>query len=459
VLIGLWRGTSTTPAASLADVVVLMGSPISSRLQFAVLMLRSSLVNALVIGLWALVTASGAVLSLGDAWVSTRVMYAVGSIVLLSEILRYAVWVGSEQVMARSPRAGGRLRFLIKVSVLGLGTGMGVVLLGPLLTGSNREWRVALDQLVDRAELIAAVPPMLFSASVLTPGGASLLSALALAGLIVAFAGLAIYWARDFVEPISVTAEHKTDPRGQMLETGSDVQWAALAQFGASPRLKYSLPLFGSGPWALLWGSGNRWIRYQVSAVSITLATLGVFGVLTAIGVRLGFIPVEVAWGVALMFPFFGSVNMFMDELRRQFIFMIPGSSWERLAAGAITSVLDGLVASLVVVGILLVIGSIPLTHAAGLLLLGLAIALLGQACLALIQILLPFWVGQRIRVTATFGLTGIAFLPALLTLIGLYVSVGPVTGLLVSAVVTLITGVIALAVAAYLFDRVEFSG
>jgi hypothetical protein len=66
VLVGIWRGTTNTPSASLAHVVLMTGSPITPRLQFSVLMFRDGLINALVIGLWSLAAASGAILGVDD---------------------------------------------------------------------------------------------------------------------------------------------------------------------------------------------------------------------------------------------------------------------------------------------------------------------------------------------------------------------------------------------------------
>lgn len=459
ILIGFWRGTTNTPGASLADVVLLMSSPISPRLQYALLMGRSSIVNALIISIWSLAASSGVLLGFSDTWIALRLTFSVLMVVLLSEFLRYAVWVGTEQVVARAPERGRRVRTLIKGVTLLVGAITAAGVLWPVFDGQTADWRAALDIIAERGEVLAMIPPLSLGASVMVPGSLSLLSAIGLAVLTFGTGALALYWARDFVEPVSVAAERKTDPRGQVLETGSDVQWAALSQFGVSPRIRTTVPPFGRGAWALLWGSLTRWVRYQIAAAWITTFILGLFGLLTAVCVRIGIVPVELAWVVALIFPFFGSVNMFMDELRRQFLFLVPGSSWTKLTAGAMTSVLDGVFSGVIVIGVMAALGALPLSHAGGLLVLSLAIALLGQAAMALVQIVLPFWVGQRARVSLTFAATGIGFMPGLLVLIGLYVSVSPVAGLLASAVLTLGIGVALMAIAGVLFDRMEYSG
>ncbi len=459
ILIGLWRGTTNTPGASLADVVILMSSPISPRLSYALLIGRSSVVNGLVLSFWSMAASSGILFGLPDAWIALRVTFSVLIVVLLSEFLRYAVWVGTEQVVASASERGRRLRRMIKIVTLAIGAAAAARLFWPLVGGQAEDWRAAIDILFERGEVLASIPPLSLGASVLMPGGLSLPSALGLVALTAGVAGLALYWARDFIEPIAVNAERKTDPRGQILESGSDVQWAALSQYGVSPRVRTSVQPFGSGAGALLWGSLTRWVRYQIAAAWITTFILGLFGLLAAVGVRLDLVPIELAWAVVLIFPFFGSVNMFMDELRRQFIFLIPGSSWAKLTAGALTSVLDGVFSGFVVIGVMTALGAIPLAQSGGLLVLSLAIALLGQASLALVQIILPFWVGQRARVSATFGATGLAFVPGLLTLIGFYIAVGPVAGMLAAAAVTLVVGAVLMVIAGLLFDRIEFSG
>jgi hypothetical protein len=459
VLIGLWRGTTNTPGASLADVVLLMGSPVSARLQYGLVMARTSIVNALVIGTWMLAVAGGMTFGIEDDWIAIRVLFIAMVVVLLSEFLRYAVWIGTEQVIVRDPASGYRLRLVIKLTVLSIGVITGLALIWPLTGNSVGNWRDALTMIAERGELVTMIPPMSLAARVFDPDGLSLLSGLVLASLTFGTMLIALYWARDFTEPVSIMAERKTDPRGQMLETGSDVQWAALSQFGVSPRVRTAVPPFGRGPWVLLWGGITRWVRYQIAAAWITLLILGSLGVLAALGVQFGLFEVEFAWAMALILPFFGSVNMFMDELRRQFIFLVPGSTWAKLTAGAVTSVLDGLLSCLIIVAGLTVLGAIPLSHAAGLALLGFAIALLGQACLALVQVLLPFWVGQRIRVTVTFIANGIGALPGLVGLIVFYIAVSPLAGLIFASVVTLIVGLIVIAIAAKMFDRIEFSG
>lgn len=459
VLVGIWRGTTNTPSASLAHVVLMTGSPITPRLQFSVLMFRDGLINALVIGLWSLAAASGAILGVDDPWIAVRVFFMITTIILLSEFLRNAVWVGTEQIVARDQKAGRRLRGLVKLLTLGLVAGGIATLFAPILRGGEDNLLAAVEAGAERAEMLSVVPPFSFAVGALTPGGASVLHGLGLTSMTIGVAVLALYWARDFAEPIAVAAERKTDARGQILEAGSDVQWAVLTQYGVSPRMRASVRPFGGGPWALIWGAINRWVRYQIAAAWITIVIMGLLGLATAIGVRIGYISVEIAWAVVLIFPFFGSVNMFMDELRRQFIFLIPGSSWARLAAGAVSSVLDGVVSSAIMIGLLLAVGVIPPGHAGGLALLSVGIALLAQASLALVQILLPFWVGQRIRVSMTFGVTGLGFLPALGLLIALYISVGPLTGLIAAAVASAVVGAIILVVAGFLFDRVEYSG
>jgi hypothetical protein len=459
ILIGIWRGTTNTPAASMADVVLLMSSPISPRLTFALLMARGSLINALIISIWSLAASSGVLLGFSDTWMALRVTFSVFILILLSEFLRYAVWVGTEQVVARDPHRGYRLRLGIRAGTALTGAAAGFWLLWPVINGQTVDWREALETIVDTGEVLAVIPPLSLGASVLTPGGWSLLSGIALAALTAGVCALALYWARDYVEPVSVMAERKTDPRGQMLESGSDVQWASLAQFGVAPRVRTTIPAFGRGAWALLWASLTRWVRYQIAAAWISTFIYVVFGVLAAVGVRIGLLSIEFAWMAALIFPFFGSVNMFMDELRRQFMFLIPGSPWAKLAAGALTSVLDGVFGALVVIGVLSVIGAIPLAQAGGLLVLALAIALLGQASVALVQIILPFWVGQKTRVSVTFAVTGLGFIPGLVALVGFYITVGPVTGLVSAAAITLVIGSLLMIVAGVLFDRMEYSG
>lgn len=459
ILVGIWRGATNTPGASLADVVLLLRTPISRRMQYGLLMARPSALNALIISIWALAGLSGVLIGADDSWISLRLLFSVMIVVLISELLRYAVWVGTEQIAAHAPRSGDWMRLLIRLVVGGIGIAVGGYIVWPLLDQTAGDWRAAVDTLADRGQVLTAIPPMSLAASVFDPAGASLLSAIGLLAMAAGAAALALSWARDFVEPIAITSERKTDARGQMMEPGSDVQWAALTQFGVSPRMRVTVPAFGRGAWALLWGSLTRWVRYQVAAAWITLVVLGLLGALTTIGIRLGFIPQESSWVAALVLPFFGSVNMFLDELRRHFIFLIPGSTRARLTTAAVTSVLDGSVSSLIVILTMTLFGVVPLFHAAGLVLLSMAIALLAQSSLALVQVLAPFWTGQRLRVTMTFGFTGVAFLPALGVLIGAYVVVGPIVALLSASLVTTLSGLLLMGLAGYLFDRVDYLG
>lgn len=83
----------------------------------------------------------------------------------------------------------------------------------------------------------------------------------------------------------------------------------------------------------------------------------------------------------------------------------------------------------------------------------------MAQASLALVQISVPFWTGQRTRVSIMLGLTGFAFVPSLLVLVLLAVIVSPVVGLLAAPGRTLVTGTILMFTVVKLFDRMEFSG
>ena len=145
ILIGLWRGTTNTPGASLADVVVLMGSPVSARLQFGLLVMRTSLQNGMIISLWALAAGSGLVMGVDDNWISVRLLFSTLTVVLLSEFLRYAVWIGTEQVVARSPVSGNQLRQLIRRVTLLFGVGIAGYLVWPMLDGARMNWREALS--------------------------------------------------------------------------------------------------------------------------------------------------------------------------------------------------------------------------------------------------------------------------------------------------------------------------
>lgn len=459
ILIGLWRGTSATPVASLADVVVLMGSPISARLQFTLLMARPIVTNAFVFGIWTVIALGGVAADTGDPWISLRVFTAVFILVLLSEIVRFAVWTSTEQVVVRSLQNGMRSRTGIKALCLALIAAVAVRLLQPVVAGDVSGWRDALDVVTTRAEELTAYPPISMAADIVTPGGSTLMSVAGLFLICVVIGALTLLLATDFVEPVGMTAERKTDPRGHMTEAGSDIQWATLSQVGVSPRFGLSIPPFGKGAWAILWAGLVRWVRYQFAALWVTLASLAVLAVIVGGAVRLDFIEPEVAWFAALFMPFFGSVNMFVDEMRKPFLFLTPGSAVIRLIAAAIPSVLDGISATVLVAAILAAIGAVPIAQAIGLVVLGTAISLLAQASVALVQLVVPYWVGYRIRVTLTTLVTLVTFQPALVALVVFYIAIGPVFALLLSSFAAAAAGLVIFAIGAFQFDRIEFSG
>lgn len=464
-LLSIWRGARTPPRASLADVVFVLGSPLTSRLQYAYLMLReagSSFVFAFVIVAVSLVLSLTRLATTGEFDARTIVDAPVVTffvILTISELLRFAVWILTEQVVARDVAAGFRVRRIVRFGTFGVAAGLLVLLVAPVIAAEHTTTGAAVEDIAERIMAIGHVPPMVWVAAPFIEGESI---GLALAGLLLlcaAVTAVALVAARDFTESLAIAAERQTDARGQMTDIGADVHWAAMSQLGASSRLRFSLPAFGHGPWAILWASITRWTRYQLAVAWISVITTIVIGGSVAVLVRLETISHYWAWGVVLSMPLFNAFSLLLDELRKPFIYLTPGPAWQRLIAAGTTSVLDGFLASLSMVAILAITRARPLLETLALLGIATAIAFATQAAVGLVQVILPAWLNRRIRTMLTFTGSICAVLPAAIAFLTGYLVSGIGVAFLASVAAALVCGVILLAFSALLFNRLEMPG
>jgi hypothetical protein len=462
LIFAIWRGTGPPPRATAADVVFVLSSPIRSRVQFAYLMFREvgamlSIITivagmSLIGPLIRVVTTSEATLE--GAFGSPTI--GIWLIILIGGVTRLAVWVATEQVVVIDARKGYRLRLGIRglMALTALGVLAFVAL--PVARGEHEGFRAIADHGVERLLLLSQVPPLSFPPMIYSDDGSTFLGlgALLLTGLVITGAGL--FAAKDFVEPIAVMAERQTDARGQSIDSGNDIQWSTMSQVGSAPRLRFSIPAFGHGPWALFWASLVRWARYQMAVAWVSVLTLLGLGVTVAVLVRMDIISHYWIWILVLSMPLFSSYSMFLDELRKPFLFMMPGPAWKRLVAAGGTSVLDGLAGSLALIIIVIATQARPVAEALALLLVALVVGFLIQATVGMVQVVLPSWLNRKIRTTLTFSLNVITILPALTAFIlGLALS-GEFTGFIAGVTVALITATIVLLVSVLLFDRLE---
>ena len=462
LIFAVWRGTGPPPRATAADVVFVLCSPIRSRVQFAYLMFREVGALLSVITIVALMSLIGPLIrvfttsdaTLEGAFGSPTI--GIWMIILIGGVTRLAVWVATEQVVVIDARRGHNLRLGIRgLMVLTIAGVLAFVAL-PVARSDHEGLRAIADHAAERLMLLASVPPLSLPPLIYSDDGSTFLGlgALLLTGLLITGAGLLA--AKDFVEPVAVMAERQTDARGQSIDSGNDIQWSTMSQLGSAPRLRFSIPAFGQGPWALFWASLVRWARYQMAVAWVSVLTLVGFGVTVAVLVRLDIISPYWIWVLVLSMPLFSSYSMFLDELRKPFLFMMPGPAWKRLVAAGGTSVLDGLTGSLVLIIIVIAIQALPVVEALALLLVAFVVGFLIQATVGMVQVVLPSWLNRKIRTTLTFTLNIVTMLPAVTAFIlGLALS-GELAGFVAGVAVALITASIVMLVSVLLFDRLE---
>lgn len=465
LLFAVWKGTGPPPRITQAEVIMILGSPIRTRIQFGWLIFRDM---AALLGfitaftLFSLVSSLVQAMTAGDTSleeVFSSPAVTIWLIILIGGVTRFAVWVATEQVVARDPEGGHQLRAGIRTGMITLALIIAAWLIVPVLRASESGFRERADMFVYRVLDLAAWSPLTLPANILNDDASTWLALGGLILLTIALSGFGIYHARDFVEPIAITAERATDARGQSIDAGKDLHWASMGQLGKAPRMAVAVPPFGIGPWALLWNSLQRWARYEVAVAGTSLVVLAAIGVAAALGVRFGFIDKIWIWGIALSMPFFGSYNMFLDELRKPFIFMMPGAAWKRLLAAGATSVLDGTVGAAILVVIALTLRVLSFVDAVLILVAATALGFLIQAGIGLVQVVLPTWINKKLRTSLTFGINTLAAMPALSATIAGAIAGGKYTAYSAGVGTALITGVVVLALAVRLFDRMEMPG
>jgi hypothetical protein len=462
LIFAIWRGTGLPPRATAADVVFVLCSPIRSRVQFAYLMFREVGAMLSIISIVALMSLIGPLIrvfttsdaTLEGAFGSPTI--GIWLIILIGGVTRLAVWVATEQVVVVDAKRGHNLRLGIRGLMALTVAGVLAFVALPVARGDHEGLRAIADHAAERLTLLAEVPPLSFPSMIYSDDGSTFLGlgALLLTGLLITGAGLLA--AKDFAEPVAIMAERQTDARGQSVDTGNDIQWSTMSQIGTRPRMRFSIPAFGQGPWALFWASLVRWARYQMAVAWISVLTLFGLGVTVAVLVRIDVISHYWIWVLVLSMPLFSSYSMFLDELRKPFLFMMPGPAWKRLVAAGGTSVLDGLSGSIVLVIIVIAIRARPVPEALALLLVALVIGFLVQATVGMVQVILPSWLNRKVRTTLTFSLNILTVLPAVTAFIlGLALS-GEVAGFVAGVTTAMITASIVLLVSVLLFDRLE---
>lgn len=464
-LLGLWRGTGKPPRATLADVVFVLGSPLSSRLKFAFLMAREIGGTLLLIVVFAaaslfstLIVAAGTG-DIGARFVNNRLTLVMLVILLAGEFVRMLTWIATEQVVARDAVRGFWIRRGLRLGTAAVGMVLLALLVVPVARENYADWRAVADAVVDRVLGLSWLPPLSWAIDAFSDTGSLIVPVAGLIALVTTLGVASLWLARDFTESIAVTAERQTDARGQATESGADLQWAAMSQLGTSRRIGITLPPFGSGSWALLWSSLTRWIRYQVSVAWISGVALIVIGGGGALLVRLDIVSHYWAWGLILTTPLFGSYYIFLDELRRPFIFLTPGPAWSRLVASGATSILDGFSSSLVTATVIAATGARPVGEAFGLAAGALGIGIVTQSAVSLVQIVLPSWLGRRIRTGLTFTASTVAAIPPAIAFFSGLLTSGLAAGLIAGIGVSLVWGLILLALCVWFFDRLEMPG
>ncbi len=462
VLFAVWKGTGPPPKITQAEVIMVLGSPIKARIQFAWLMFRDMAALVLFISTFTLFALASSIIdamtagesSLDGAFSSPAV--AIWLIVLIGGATRFTTWVATEQVVARDPEGGHQLRNGIRAGVITIGAAVAGWLLVPTFRSNTSGVEARIDEFAYRVLDLASNTPLVLPANILSDHTATLPALGGMLLLLAIISGFGIYHAKDFVEPIAITAERSTDARGQSVDTGKDLHWSSMSQLGKAPRLSITIPPFGSGPWALLWNSMVRWARYEIAVAGVSILVLAGMGLGAAILARLEIIDPRWIWMLALSMPLFGSYNMFLDELRKPFIFMLPGPPWKRLLAAGATSVMDGTISAFLVALIALVLGVLPLIEAVMILVAATAIGFLIQAGIGLVQVILPTWLNKKLRTSLTFAINTLAIMPAAIaTVIGV-VAGGENVGYLAGVVTAVLSGIIVLGLAVKLFDRLE---
>jgi hypothetical protein len=140
-------------------------------------------------------------------------------------------------------------------------------------------------------------------------------------------------------------------------------------------------------------------------------------------------------------------------------MFMTPGAPWKRLISAGATSVIDGVVATAMLVVIVVSTRTIGIAEALLILLASLLLGFLIQASVGLVQILLPSWLNRKIRTTLTFGLNAVAILPVAAAFIFGAILSGLLVGYVIAACVALVTASILLTLSVLFFDRLEMPG
>lgn len=458
----IWRGTGPPPKATAADVIFVLCSPIRARVQFAYLMFRDVAATLSILTIVAALSLVGPVVealtssasTLEGAFQSPTV--GIWLIILIGGVTRLSVWVATEQVIVRDARLGHQVRWLVRGGLALTLAGIAVFVALPVIREGHETIRAMSEHAADRLMLVANVPPMSFAAMIYADDGSPFLALGALFVTALVIAGAGLLFARDFAEPIVIMAERTTDTRGQSIESGNDLQWSTISQLGAPARLRVSIHPFGSGPWAMFWCSLVRWVRYQMSVAWFSLVTLVLMAGGITVMVRLGILSTYWVWGFALSMPIFSSYNMFLDELRKPFLFMTPGAPWKRLVAAGITSVMDGMLASATLVVIVVATRAMSVGEAMLVLLASLLLGFLIQASVGLVQILLPSWLNRKIRTTLTFGLNAISLVPVGTAFIIGAVMSSLLTGFVVASLTALATAAILLTLSVVFFDRLE---
>lgn len=462
VIFSVWRGTGPPPRMTSADVVFVLGSPISTRVQYAWLMFREmagllGIITA--VTLFALAGSLARAMTAGDVSLDDALSTpAIGIwlIILIGGVTRFAVWVSTEQVVAKDAWRGFRLRRVIRGAAAIAGAGLAAWLFIPVLRERHETIEARLEHGAERLLSLAAYPPMSWPPAILNDDTSTYVALTGLVGMALVITALGLYAARDFVEPIAINAERATDARGQSIDTGKDLHWSTMSQLGTAPRMKVSIRPFGSGAWALLWNSLTRWVRYEMSVAWVGILVLASMGLSVTILVRFDVLDVVWVWVLALSMPFFGSYNMFLDELRKPFIFMMPGAPWKRLVAAGTTSVMDGTISAAMLTVIAMAFRVLPIGHALLILLATTILGFLVQSGVGFVQIILPSWISRKLRTGLTFAINGLAMMPsATAFFLGLELA-GWLVGALAAMVVALLTGVVVLALSVKLFDRLE---
>lgn len=334
----------------------------------------------------------------------------------------FAVGPGPEEAARRAGRIRSAVVVVGAVAAAWLLQPVFEVLAGADVPGEfGQAARAALEPALQRLEAAGRIPPFSWLASLVRPSvapeldpgvvGAALAGSVSVTALLIFVACLL---ARDYYEPALQAVSRQADVMRSVQETkGAEVSGVA-AQWLGIRRATVRVPPFGRGPWALLWAQTLRCLRIELASLKVVIPLMIVLGAVIGLLVRRAGVPL---WG-ALVLPglaaLAGGGSYFLEELRRPYLFTIPGAQWKRLFAASAVPWFDGALSLTLMHGVAMAVGGVPLAPALAAWVYLLTLMAASQAGAMVAFTWLPGWAGTMAREGLRFYLAGAAMLPGL---------------------------------------------